>query len=505
MFEKIRGAVAGFWHGLTGPSRSGVARQLRADATPHEAGQATNLIASLSTLAVNALHALTVRTRRIRTRLRRRVLHTSGALTDALLALTRFRTDPAVVANATQAEVARAYEASGKAHFLDVRVWRGLVVLIAAIVAIADFGFMFAVYRDLFVLSVASFQIGQLGEWAVAITLPLLFPAVVIALAEFGGRSVGRRLARRKHPERAEQILGSRIAEYERSWGAAWVVLAYAATALLIGLFFFVMAIHRFGTAASDAGLDFPSWALAVGYGVLPIVALLVDIASRDVVLEHDRRTLKTFARNERTRAGLERNVLDSRATLTTAWLSLKWVLTRVVQDANQSLVMFEQLVADGYARSGAIGALAPLAGGAEIAQSAESAQSGADARVQADARAQATGDYALPSLTQRRSLTTPIMRWLTVELEADLEVLRRHAPDAAAGEEAVSRVLNAAGTPGAATAPAHPATAESEHPDPVHPEPETAPHEMIEFPDRRTGEPDARTADENAMEEAAG
>lgn len=440
MWQKITDMFTALRNALTGPSRSRVSARLGTAIDSHQPGEVTNLIASLSTLATNTLHTLTVRTRRVRAKLRRNVVSSADQLAGTILALQRFDADLDVVANAEQAKTARTYVTSGKKHFLDVRVSRAIVWIIAVIVAIADFGFMFAVYRDLFVLSVATFAMAQLGEWAVALTLPMLFPAVVIALAEFGGKSLGRVRAHRMHPERAEQIFGVKITDYAKSWAGWPMGIVYVLAALLIGAFFFVMAIHRFGTAASDAGLSFPTWALAVGYGVLPIVALLIDAASRDVVLEHDRKTLTIFTRNQKRHDELERGVLQARSGLTSAWLALKWRVVRILQDANQSIVLFEQLLTDGYARSNAIGAIAPLVSATRPGTpgTVESATRTADPNL----------EFAVPSLTQHRSLTTPIMRWLTTELEVDIEILRIHNPHGDASKTAVARAVKA-GEPG--------------------------------------------------------
>jgi len=462
MLRKIIDSLAAFWTSLLGPSQSGVTKRLTADTTAHKAGETTNRIASESTLATNVLHRRTTATRRARVRLRAALLGASATLTARMHALATFRTDPAVIANAESAKDAREYQHSGKAHFLDIRVWRALVVIIAIIVAIADFGFMFSVYRELFVLSVANFEVAQLGEWAVAATLPLLFPVVVIALAEVAGKTVGRGRARRMHPERAEKIFGAKLTEYEKSWGAWWATVIYAGAAVGLGAFFFVMAIHRFGAAAEDAGLSFPAWALAFGYGLLPIVALLVDIASRDVVLEHDRKTLQALARNEKARIGLENEVLQAHVGLQTAWLALKERIDRILQDANQSIVLFEQLVTDAYARTRAIGALAPFAESAG-SESGLTAGSGSN-------------EPSIPVLVQHRSLSMRIMRWVTNELDADLELLRLFAPDGNASEHALRRLAQ----PDAVDA--------AESGAPVI-EGEDEAHDVIEFPDRRVGD----------------
>lgn len=416
MFDWLRNA----FRGLSEPR---LARRLASDDAPHDAGETTHLMWSVGVYGANAFAALARRTRRQRARLGSALRRRVDQVTATHLQARAWGSDPDRAGICTAHAKLAPRRATGFRRFLDVRSPGWVSVVIAIIILVVDYGFINGLARDLFSISFTEFSFAELGEFVAIWFLPLFFPVLTIALAERGGRLSAQARAARVHEDRLADMMPSGFPADGITRREP--LLLWAMTAA-IGVYFFAMATIRFGAAAEDAGLNFPAWLIAVLYGLLPTAAMLAVSLSSDPVLAHAAALERAVRRADRGAARLQKRLLAAHRRHHEAWFRLARLLDRIVADASQSIRLVEQLYAGAYARSGAIGPLAPTAAPPDALDE------------QGGLTTSAFGD---PRLEPHRALSMPIPPWITIELERDLELLRAYRPDPRCGRAVIDEL----------------------------------------------------------------
>lgn len=274
--------------------------------------------------------------------------------------------DPTVVKVAAAAEAARDRFASGARWVTDGRVPRLLLLIVQPSIVIADWTFFSSLLVDTWGVSLQQVTPAGLPQLVAALALPLVLPCFVLACAAYAGHRLALRRARRIDADRADGMLGGSTAAMA---AVPWLTVLVVAAA---SGYFFVVGLGRFQSELDDAGSAIPAPVLAVLFGALPLMALVLETLSSQPLQQHDAATLRLASRFDRAEQALRRAVLHAQAVVLRRWLRLAQRVARIAASANLSEQALEQEIALSWARSGSFGGLTPT-----VAQPAAAARHG--------------------------------------------------------------------------------------------------------------------------------